>query len=160
MNFHGQQSYMNTTGSGDQLVSMALLEIKHSCSDTNEFLLIYSSTTRFKTSFLTSVTARTSHHYENWVWIPPKINGAEKTRASKGQLCAFQYIHESIKATFWISFFIIFISINALKIYFLPYAIFFNSTIERMLRRGNWRQSHYILTKPQTARIAVSKYCT
>jgi len=55
----------------------------------------------------------------------------------KGQLCAFQYIHESIKATFWISFFIIFISINALKIYFLPYAIFFNSTIERMLRRGN-----------------------
>jgi len=38
-----------------QLVSVALLEIKHNSGDTNDFLLIYSSTTRFKTFFLTSV---------------------------------------------------------------------------------------------------------
>lgn len=32
----------------DLLVSVALLEFKHNSSDTNDFLLIYSSTTRFK----------------------------------------------------------------------------------------------------------------
>lgn len=147
--------------SGDQLVSMALLEIKNSSSDTNEFLLIYSSTTRFKTSFLTSVTTCTSHHYENWVWIPPKINGAEKTWASKGSTPCFPihtWIHKGMTLDIFLSYFHF---CKCFKIYFLPHTIFSNSTIEKILkRRGNWRQSHYILTKPQIDRIAVSKYCT
>lgn len=148
--------------SGDQLVSMALLEIKNSSSDTNEFLLIYtSSTARFKTSFLTSVTTCASHHHENWAWISPKINGAEKTWASEGSTLCFP-IHTWIhKGMILDIFFYYFHFYKCFKIYFLPYTIFSNSTIERILRRrGNWRQSHYILRKPQIARIAVSKYCT
>lgn len=63
----------------DQPASVALLKIKHNPSDANDFLLISSSTTRFKTSFFTLVTTCTSHHWENQGWTPPKINGAEKT---------------------------------------------------------------------------------
>lgn len=62
MNFHGQQSYVNTTV---LMISWSLqLCWKLNFTDVNEVLLIYSSATRFKT-FLTSVTTCTSHHYEN-----------------------------------------------------------------------------------------------
>lgn len=131
---------------------MALLEIKHNSSDVNDFLLIYSSTTRFKTFFLTSVTTCTSHHYENWVWTPPKINGAEKTRASKESTLHFPihtWTHKGNKPNY---FFLIFIYNKCNKIIFLASYNIFNSVKERILkRRGNWRQSCVILTKAAIA---------
>lgn len=91
----------------DQPASVALLKIKHNPSYANDFLLISSSTTRFKTSFFTSVTTSTSHHWENQGGTPPKINGAEDTWISKGSTLhfpAYTWIHEGNKPDYLFNF--------------------------------------------------------